>query len=76
MAYEIVSQLHEGKISATLELPSRRPAKMVLLRFRHPSVVPIRSVDVNGKPWSDFDRDKETIRLTGLSGAVVVRASY
>jgi hypothetical protein len=76
VAYEIVSQLGEGKIITTLELPSLRPAKVVLLRLRNPGVAAIRSVEINGKPWSDFDPEKETIRLTGLSGSVVVRASY
>ena len=29
-----------------------------------------------GKPWNDFDREKETVRLGDQSGTVVVQASY
>ena len=36
LAYEIVSDADNGKISATIEMPSRKPAKEVVLRFRHP----------------------------------------
>ena len=60
MAYEIVSDVDHGKITATVEMPSRNPPKSVLLRFRHPKASPIKSVTVNGKPWTDFDPVKES----------------
>ena len=37
-------------------------------RLRHPKALPIRSVTVNGKPWTAFSPDKETIELRGLAG--------
>ena len=74
--YEIVSDVDNGKITATVELPSRNPPKSVLLRFRHPKAVPIKSVMLNGKPWSDFDAAKETIHLQGLNGDLKVEANY
>ena len=55
LAYEIVSDVDHGKIAATVEMPSRNPPKTVLLRFRHPQALPIKSVTVNGNPWTDFD---------------------
>jgi len=72
---------------ATDEKPSRPPApdeggragkapNGVLLRFRHPKSAPIRSVTVNGKPWTEFNKDKETIALKGLTGTVAVTAQY
>jgi hypothetical protein len=76
VAYGIVSDVDHGKISATVELPSRNAPKELVLRFRHPKSVPIKSVTVDGKEWRDFDKDKEMITLKGLVGTVTVTARY
>ncbi len=76
VAYEIVSDVNNGKIAATVEMPSRNPPQAVLLRLRHPQAAAIKSVAVNGRPWTDFDPAKELIRLHGLQGKVQVEASY
>jgi hypothetical protein len=76
VAYEIVSDVDNGKISATVEMPSRKAPKEVILRFRHPKAAPIKSVMVNGKEWTDFNKDKETIALKGLTSTVTVTAWY
>ncbi|MGA2501013.1 MAG: hypothetical protein ABSH20_25025, partial [Tepidisphaeraceae bacterium] len=76
VAYEIVSDVDNGKINATVEIPSRKPPKEVILRFRHPNTAPIKSVTVNGKPWTVFKEDKETITLKDLTGTVAVTAQY
>jgi hypothetical protein len=76
VAYEIVSDADHGKISATVEMPSRQAPKEVVLRFRHPKAAPIKAVTVNGKPRTDFSQDKETITLKGLAGTVAVTAQY
>jgi hypothetical protein len=76
VAYEIVSDVDNGKITATIELPARNPPKSVVLRFRHPKATPIKSVTVNGQPWAQFDKDKEVIELTGQTGKVTVEARY
>ncbi|MCX6926949.1 MAG: hypothetical protein NT154_27635 [Verrucomicrobia bacterium] len=76
LSYEIASEAGEGKITTTVELPSRNPPKHVLLRFRHPNAAPIKSVTVNGKSWQGFDKAQEIIRLEGLNGTVVVTAQY
>jgi hypothetical protein len=75
-AYEIVSDVDRGKIAATVEMPSRGAPKSVLLRLRHPKAASIRSVTVNGNPWTSFDPRKELVELKGLTGHVVVVASY
>jgi hypothetical protein len=74
--YEIVSDLANGKINATIEIPTRRAPKEVVVRFRHPTTAPIKSVTVNGKEWKDFNKDKEVIILKGLTGTVAVTAQY
>ena len=48
----------------------------VVLRFRHPKSAPMKSVTVNGKSWTEFNKDKETITLKGLTGTVAVTAQY
>jgi hypothetical protein len=76
LAYEIVSDVDNGKITAVIEMPSRRPPQTVLLRFRHPKTTPIKSATVNGKAWSDFDPVKEIVRLHDVHGSVRVEAAY
>lgn len=76
LAYEIVSDVDHGTITATIEIPNRNPIKSVILRFRHPKASLIKGVTVNGRPWRRFDPDKEVIKLTGLTGKAVVVASY
>jgi hypothetical protein len=76
VAYEIVSDVDNGKINATVEMPTRKAPKEVVLRFRHPKATPIKAVTVNGKPWTEYNKDKETITLKGLTGQVAVTAQY
>src|SRR5208337_1010895 len=51
VSYEILSDVEAGKITATVDLPSRRPPRTVRLRLRHPRAARIRAVEVNGAPW-------------------------
>lgn len=74
--YEIVSDVDNGKINATIEMPARNSPNTVLLRLRHPRSAPITSVTVNGKDWSGFNKETETIELKGLTGKVAVTANY
>jgi hypothetical protein len=76
LAYEIVSDADRGRINATVELPSRTVPPSVLLRLRHPQATPIKAVTVNGKDWSAFNKDWETVELRGLTGTVAVTARY
>ena len=76
LAYEVVSDVDKGKIAATIEMPTRKEPKSVMLRLRHPQEKPIKRVLVNGKRWKDFDRTKETIRLHNVHGSVRVEAVY
>jgi hypothetical protein len=74
--YEILSDADHGRISATVSIPSRNPPAAVLLRLRHPQAAPLRRVLIDGKEWTRFDPDQETIRLEGLHGTVKVEARY
>ena len=74
--YEIVSDVANGKITATLKLPARRAPAAVVLRLRHPTAAPIRRVTVNGKDWPDFDASQETVLLRNVQGGVTVDVRY
>ena len=74
--YEIISDLANGKINASIEIPARKAAKEIVVRFRHPTTAPIKSVTVNGKEWKDFNKENEYFVLKGLSGTVAVTAQY
>jgi hypothetical protein len=76
VAYEIVSDADNGKITATIEIPSRNPPKSIVVRFRHPKALPIKSAMVDGKPWNNFDPQKEVLRLHDVQGSVQVVAAY
>jgi hypothetical protein len=76
VTYEIVSDADHQSITATVEMPSRNPPKAVLLRFRHPKALPMKSVSVNGRAWTDFDPAKERISLHGVKGTVTVESHY
>ncbi len=53
-----------GEIRVTVDPPTRRPAQIVL-HLRPPAAWgPLRTVEVNGRPWADFT--EETIRLGHL----------
>ena len=76
MAYEIVAHADGSKITATVEMPSRKPPQTVLLRLRHSQTRPIKSVTLNGQDWREFSTDKEVIRVTGVQGKATVVANY
>jgi hypothetical protein len=76
VTYAIVSDADHGRIAATVEMPTRQRPQSVLLRLRHPRARPMKSVEVNGRNWTDFDKDQEVVRLTAMPGKIVVRAVY
>lgn len=76
VAYEIVSDVDHGKITAVIEMPARELPERLLVRFRHPHEALIKKVIVDGAPWNRFNPDKELIELTGRPGKVQVTAVY
>jgi hypothetical protein len=63
ISFWIESQVASGRITATIEPPARRAPQVLLVRLRHPESKSMRSVTVNGKPWTDFDPAKEWVRI-------------
>lgn len=62
------SEAAQGRITAQLRLDGRRLPRTLLVRFRHPDQLPLRSVRVNGAAWSDFDPVREWVRLRPRDG--------
>jgi hypothetical protein len=67
ISFEIRSSANSGKIEATIQLEGRQSGTTVLLRLRHPESKQIRQVTIDGKPWNDFDAQKEWIRIPNAS---------
>lgn len=59
------SSRRAGTIEVQLDPPKRNPPKTIYLRLRHPEEKPIKTVAVNGKPYTNFDVKKEWIVLPG-----------
>ncbi|MCW5981045.1 MAG: hypothetical protein KIT09_23385 [Bryobacteraceae bacterium] len=77
LTYTVESSAASGKITARVELAARRAPQTLLVRLRHPESRPMQSVTVNGRNWTEFDRDKEWVRISSPSEArYEVVASY
>lgn len=62
-SFSIVSRAAAGAIDATIDMPARRAPSSLIVRLRHPEGRKLRAVTVNGRAWTDFDADKEWIRI-------------
>jgi len=59
----IESHADSGRILSEIKMSDRKTPKVLLVRLRHPSHKPMRSVMVNGRKWADFDAQKEWVRI-------------
>jgi len=74
--FTVESRVANAEIRATIKPPQRKTPINLLLRLRHPEEKSIRSVTVNGEPWTDFDPRKEWVRIpqpTARACTVVAR---
>lgn len=72
----IESGISRGRVIARLALPTRNPAKAILLRLRHPHGKPMRRVLVNGATWEHFDPELELVFLPEEMSKVEVAAEF
>lgn len=63
VSYRAESSTRAGRITAKVTFDSERRPQSLLVRLRHPDAAPLRSVTVNGRESTDFDRDKEWIKI-------------
>jgi len=64
LSMKVESQVAQSKIRAEIGMPNRKPPRMLLVRFRHPTGRPMKSVNVNGDNWTAFDIEKEWVRIS------------
>jgi len=76
VSYTVLSQLDEGTVRAKIVLPKGLTAA-AKLRLRIPKPHAIKSVQVDGKPWSAFDPQEETVSLPAkVAGSIDVEVRY
>jgi hypothetical protein len=76
VGYQLHSDIDHGRISAILEFPEGYRAA-TKLRLRVPGGKVLRSVTLNGAPWTDFSPEQEVVNLPpGRQGKITVEASY
>ncbi len=63
VSYRIASETSNACIHIRMRPPRRNPPKRLDIRLRHPDKLPIKSVELNGAPHSDFDPAGESIVL-------------
>jgi hypothetical protein len=50
-------------VSVSVQLPTRNPYKTAWLVVRTPDAEPLTSVEIDGRPWQDFDAHEGRVRL-------------
>ena len=76
VGYELHSDIDHGKISALLHLPEGYRAA-TKVRLRVPDGKVLRTVTLNGAPWTDFSPEQEVVNIpSGRQGKISVEASY
>lgn len=76
LSYTISSHLAKGSIDVALDVPSRNAIQDLTLRLRVPDGKRMRSVILNGQPYTKFNVSDETIDLKGQTGRVKLRVLY
>jgi hypothetical protein len=76
VSYQIESRIADGYIQATIHPPLRETPSQIVLRLRHPQGRPIRSVQLNGRPYRDFDKAQELVRLKPAGLTLTLEVHY
>jgi hypothetical protein len=63
MSMKVESHAASGRITAEIDMPDRESPRVLFIRLRHPQGKPIRSATINGQPRTDFDVQKEELRI-------------
>ena len=79
VSFSVRSRIRSGRIEAAVNLPSTPSTSnaRIKLRLRVPERQRIRSVQLNGKQWTDFDASEETVTLPAKAkGSLELNVSY
>jgi len=66
----------ENGVEAEITLPARNPFQTAWLVIRAPGGRPLRTVEIDGKPWQDFDAARGRIRLPHAPGSLRVKITF
>ena len=77
VGYSVVSHIKAGTIAAQIDFPTSGFKAASVLRLRTPGEMKLKSVTLNGKAWTQFNADAETINIpAGMAGTVKLVAQY
>jgi len=76
VSFHIESHPENGYVDAAVQLPVSFRAQEIRLRLRHPEGKRIARVEIDGKPWTQFDGAQEWISVPVSAGGVSVRAFF
>ena len=65
-----------AKVTAQVTLPSRNTYRAAYLVLRYPGGKPIKAVEIDGKPWREFDPSAQRIRLPLKKGTMQISVSF
>ena len=76
--FSAISQVQQGTVAVDLTLRVERPdrLKKVWLRVPHPSRQPMQGVTINGRAWSGFQPENETVQLNPAPGRSEIVVQY
>jgi len=66
----------DSEVDARVELPTRNKIRTVWLVVRAPEGRQIRAVEVDGKPWKDFDATAQRIRLPLVARPIQISVHF
>ncbi|MFH1717925.1 MAG: hypothetical protein ABIF19_11275 [Planctomycetota bacterium] len=67
MSVKYESKVSQGRIEATLDPPHRNPPKKIYVRFRHPEGERMTRCEINGKPCTTVNVEREWVVLTDFA---------
>ena len=76
LTYTAASDTDGGRITAVIDVPSRRSIPVMKLRLRHPDAAVIKAVTVNGRAYDGIDTDGETVTFRNPCGRLEITAHY
>jgi hypothetical protein len=76
LSFRVESHPEAGFVAAAVMPPTRQRPQEILLRVRHPDGKRISRVELNGKPWSEFNSERELISLPVNDDKIELKAFY
>ena len=77
VGYRITPRWSESQIAVHVDLPDVPPLARITLRLRVPENHRMQAVTLNGKPWTDFNPQDETVTLpSDARGSVTMAVQY